>query len=391
MAHTIDWARRLLRELPKDPKRLLKSRSYADPTFLELFFEWLDDLIFHDPRAALEWARIVPDLASRSPEEDGSEGRQQHQEHFVRAWAILGSAYRAAGQPDEAEAPYQVALKLAESKAVSDVVRADTDRRLSTLRACQGRPKEGLELVCGAEETLRKADEASHTLLIKALISKSYILTIKLGRHSEAIDCGGEALSLAGNPESSPVLKRIHQSACNNLAFAISASSSFGDQKKALWYVQQALDLLKGMKKRTAARYRLQWVEALIWNRIGMHAKAEKLYRRALEGFEALKLPWEIALVGLDLGSLLHLVGDLIELEKIASQTFKQFRLLSGADRQTLAALSLWVDAVRSRGWEAAGDDGQARRNYDALHEKARQMILAGVFAGRSCKGKTRR
>ena len=112
-------------------------------------------------------------------------------------------------------------------------------------------------------------------------------------------------------------------------------------------------------------------------------AKAERLFRRALEGFEALRLPWENALVGLDLGSLLHLAGDFDDLEKIAGETFLLFRNLSGADTQTLAALSLWVDAVKARRWKA-GDE--ARRAYDALHEKAWQAILAGVLAGRGCR-----
>ncbi len=57
----------------------------------------------------------------------------------------------------------------------------------------------------------------------------------------------------------------------------------------------------------------------------------------------------------------------------------------------TLQPVEMPVDAVRSRSWQAAGDDGQARRDYDAKHEKARQMILAGVFAGRSCTGKRKR
>ena len=49
MAHKFDYARRLLRELPDKPEKLLKSRSYADSTFLPLYFEHLDEKIFSRP------------------------------------------------------------------------------------------------------------------------------------------------------------------------------------------------------------------------------------------------------------------------------------------------------------------------------------------------------
>ncbi len=392
--HSLDWARRLLRKLPTDPESLLKRQSYANPTFLPLFFEWLDDRIYHDPQAGLRWAKVAPDLALKTPAEPGPEGRQANRSRLVQAWGILGGAYRACGDHDAGDTAYSEALKIIASEAIPELVRADTDYRLSYLRACQGRAEEALELASGAVDTLRQADTVPPVQLGQGLIAKGYVLASELARYSQAVDAFGEALTLSGNGKESAAAERLHATACNNLAWALSDSGSLADQRTVLLYIRQAHRLLIG-QVRSPARYRLFWLEAKVWDRLGSHAKAERLFHRALEGFEALQLPWEVALVGLDLAALLHLCGEFAELEKIARSTYQQFRLLSGADRQTLAALSLWVDAVKRRSWIADDQDdddekANALREYDGLHGKARHLILAGVLAGKG-KGKSRR
>lgn len=373
MPHSEEWAKRLLRELPKkSPKVLLRSRSYADATFLPLFFEFLDDLIFQDPRKGLKWARAVPDLALRVPEGEGPEERQAHRERLVRAWAILGGALRAWGDHDSAEEAYGEAFKLIKSEAVSELLRADVERRFSYLRACQDRVEEALELSSEAVKTMRRIGAPEKTLA-RALISEGYVLLFKLGRPNEAMDIFGEALNLAGDSQGSPADKRLHGSACHNLAFAIVArSTTLGAQSKAMHYIKQARKMVKG-QRRSVGRYRLLWCEGLVWSRTGGHARAEKACRVALEGFEALGLPWEIALVSLDLGELLQIFGDWAELQKLAEKTYKQFQLLS-ADTEALAALSQWVNAVRAQTLD------------DELFGRTRLIIASGALSGRCCK-----
>ncbi len=367
--------RELLRELPEEPKGLLSRRSYADLTFLGLFLDWLDERIYQDPQAGLKWAKVAPDLALKIPEEDGP---RQHREGLVMAWTILGGAFRACSDYNAAEEPYRKARRFATSVLVSDLVRTDMERRLSTLRACQGRSDDALELATAAVAKFRKIDGAP---LGDALIAMGFVLWDGRQHFSdrdataEAIEAFGEALALAGDAKT-PASKRVHTTACKNLAMAICDSGSgVYSAREALEYIWEARKLLT--QDRCAARYRLDWVEALIWNRIGCHAKAEKLYRKALEGFEALTMPWELALVGLDLAALLHLCGELYELETIARETYQRFRGLSGADVQTIAALSLWVDAVKARSWTIVDDDdpGKPMREYEEKLERARHAI----------------
>ena len=61
------------------------------------------------------------------------------------------------------------------------------------------------------------------------------------------------------------------------------------------------------------------------------------------------------------------------ELEKLAADTFRHFRLLA-ANTKAIAALSLWNDAVQAQKWAE-----------EKLAE-ARQLILAGVSSGRRRK-----
>ncbi len=381
----------------RTPEELLERRCYAHAEFLPHFFDWLDQQIYEDPHKGLKWAKVVPDLALKITEGDGPEGRQAHRDGLVRAWAMLGGAYRAVGQPNEAETSYQKALKLVEMEAISDLVRVDTDRRLSTLRACQGKPTEALELVEGAVETLRKIAPGS-LQLGQALISLGYILLNERQRFRErnplpeAMDACDEALALvdsAGVPEKMPVFvkaakRRLYGPACTNLAVAISSGSSrLHDQTKALGYTRRARELLP--QDRNPKRYQLDWIDGLIWNQTGCHAKAERLYRKALKGFTALRMPWEAGLVGLDLCALLHLCGEYDELEEIAGDTLELFHLLSGASTQILTTLRLWVDAARSRSWEAENpkDPGKGLREYEELHAAARALILARAFSGK--------
>ena len=356
---------------------MLRSKSYADATFLAMYFEHLDEMIYRDPGRALAWAKIAPELAQRASKGAGQTGLRIHREQLVMANAILGGAYRACGMPDEAGIPYAHALKAMKAGAVSSVVRARVERRLSFLRCWQGRYDEALELAEGAVAALRKIDsddEPNIALRLGcALISYGYALIDGFGRHQEAIDAFGEAILLAGAAKS-PAHQRLHTAGALNLAYVIAVSRSFEGHSRALGYLNKARTHLKG-QRRNAARYRILWVEGLIWSKTGSHAKAEKLFLLALEGFTALEMPYEIALVGLDLGAVHALLGHWDELQELAAQTVRVFQLHAGST-PVYAALSQWLKAVRAQTLE------------EKLCEETRQMVLAK--ASRSCSVKRR-
>ena len=373
MPHSIKWAKRLLRELPEDPAILLRRRkSYADATFFPLFFDYLEGLLFDDPQAALEWTTITPDLAQLVPEAEGPEGRREHRCRLVKAWAISGGAQLACGHHAAAENSFNEALKLIESEVISSVIKSEVYRRLAFLRACQRRLDEALKLADEAVEEVRGQPEKQPLAL--AMACRGYVLN-ELRRFSEAIQVYGKALALI-DPKESDAAVRIHLAAVVNLAYAISSSPRHADHTAALSHIRQAREMVKG-GRRFVPRYRLLWVEGLVWAALGLHARAETAFKVALEGFEALKLPFETALVKLDLGAIYAVHEEWEKLLPLAAEAFQRFRVLS-PDTEAIAAVSLWADAVK------------ARTLTDETTSTARLVISARIAPGGCCKLRNR-
>ena len=359
MAHCTEWARQLLEELPEHPQDLLPSpgrqRTYADPTFLCLFFDWLDESTYHDPQASLRWAKVAPELARATPQEEGLEGKRTWHENLLKAHTILGGAYRAAGYPEDADGPFQDALRILESESISQEAGADLFQRLSVLRACQGRPDEALELL---DEALAIYPSEPSLDQSRTLIRRGYVL-YDLGLFDEAVECFGKAL-VGIQPEASAGASRAHQCAVHNVAATLPKC-----QQVPPWQILASIRKAKrllGDQRRSMPRHRLQWAEGLVLLRLescgvrpgySLSERAEAAFKRARGGFIQLRAPWEIALVGLDLATLYRSLGRWDDLFDIAFDTLQRFRQLSG-NTQAVAALSLCVNAARARHGAAA-------------------------------------
>ncbi len=369
MAQSELWARRLLREL-KSPRELLRRRRYWTPTFLRIYLDHVEEVRFRDPRAGLKLAKFAPKLALLVPEAAGAEGRREHRENLLRAYAVLGSAYRIAGDVAGAESAYLLAQQIADSEAVSPVVRADLAKGIATLRACQKRFSEALDLVDDAEAAYREAGDRRNLADVQAV--RGYVLNESL-QFAAAIPCHGQALSLAlelqrekpADPADVAALARVVEAARANMAYAVSESPSlhavsevrvrgvYGVAAEALSCIAAAYRELRG-RRNSHTRHLLQWTEGRIYLRMRRPDRAEKRFNVARRGFVRLELPWETALVSLDLAALYRDGERWGELEALAADTFGRFRELA-ADFEAIAALSLWVDAVEAhRGVKAA-------------------------------------
>ena len=159
-------------------------------------------------------------------------------------------------------------------------------------------------------------------------------------RYEEAIPCLGEALQLTNNKTS-----RTYHAAIHNLAAAFTQTRDRDALKSALRHIRAAKRLLRS-HRRSLPKHKLTWIEGKLHVRIFLDLHAERLFRRARQGFLELGAPFELALVGLDLSELLKREQRWSDLQDLAADTFGRFRLLS-ADTESIAALSLWMDAVR--------------------------------------------
>ncbi len=110
-----------------------------------------------------------------------------------------------------------------------------------------------------------------------------------------------------------------------------------------------------------------------------MHARAERCFQVARGRFIELRAPWEIALVSLDLCLLHQEHGEWPELEVLAADTCRRFRVLSG-NTQAVAALSLCVNAAQARlALSATASEeliAQAQRKAAAALDTARDIVI---------------
>jgi len=332
MPHSEKWARRLVRELAKrEPGELVLRKSYRDRTFLPLLFEHLNELNFTDPRAALPWAKLTPELVRKTFKAD--------LEWMSLALGILGSSYLLCSEHAKSEETLTEALDCTLGHGIS---RADILRRLAYLKGCQKKYQEATSLAEEALGILREHGDSES--IANGLSCLGYTLALEC-KYSASVLAYGEALALI-DPKQSKVSERIHLGASTNLIYVM-ASARPKNQKAALGLVRRARELVKG-SKRSVARYRLLWIEGTIWESVGLHRRAETAFTLARDGFVTQKMPFEIALISLSLGTILQLSGEWEQLEKLASETYLRLRILT-ANTEAVAALSLWRNAIRGK------------------------------------------
>ena len=359
------WIKRLLREMPDEPTALLRRSAYWQPAFLSAYLGYVDGLIFDDPRGALPWAEVGPKLALLVP--DGKAGSRQHGDCLAMSHAVLGGALRATGQHDRAEAEYRSACQIADSGASEDV-QVEVKGRLAILRACQGRFDEALTLGQTAVTHFRNSN---HDWLGDALARQGYMFC-EAGRFGEAIPYLGEALILS-EPKLSAVAGRVHHTAAHNLASAILHTSRQPLLKGALAQVRSARKLLRPHRD-NVPRHKLGWLEGLVWRRLEIHPAALRAFRTARNGFIRFALPFEIALVSLDLAELHYFLSEFSQAAEVAHLAFEHFEALNADRRGTLAALTLWLKAI------------EAQDLTDEITNKARRMIEARIGPGGCCR-----
>ncbi len=341
MAHTQKHARRLLSELepqlPGAAKRVLESRSYWDPGFFDLFLEYTEELIFREPRAGLEVARVSVRLVHTLPEGQTPKSRCEHGTRLVRAYVVIGSAYRVNRRHNSAEEQFRTAEQICRG-AVLRAARAELCWRRAELRSDQRRYKEALKLTSEALRLYRATGDLQGVGVALAIRGMVYALDRRFARSVATLS---EALGTYRLPP------RAEYSATHNLGGALSEADN-PDLALAENHLHRAKQMLG--PRRSVQKSRLHWIEGMIFLRRGSAfvERGEQRLRKALVGFLKFEVPYEIALVSLDLSTLLRFQKRWLELEELAADAYLRFQELR-EDTEALAALGLWLDAVRSR------------------------------------------
>ncbi|MCP4005472.1 MAG: tetratricopeptide repeat protein, partial [bacterium] len=273
MAHTPDHARRLIRELeprlPHAAELVLDRPKYWDPRFVELFFEYTEELIFRNPKAALHVALVARRLAHAMPEGETMEERLAGRERLVKGHGLVGSAYRAAGRLDDAERTYESALRLCERPRVSPACRAELDLRVAILRAFQKKFDQGLRHARRAEKVFGAANDSEW---LGRVLATQGVIYVTANRFPEAVSVLGRAL---GNYR---LIGRFEFSSTLNLALAVSETDDSEGLKKALVQLRRARKLAG--PRRSVHKSVFYWIEGRIFVRCGSTERAERSYRK---------------------------------------------------------------------------------------------------------------
>ncbi len=340
MPLSLDYAKRLLAkvDLRDDPQAVLDCPSYWDETPCRLYFEACEELAYLDPEAVLKAAETAPRLAAAVTEEDSPEGRREHRDRLVWAHCILGSAYRAVAEQADARRVFNQALRLAR-KGISPGARTLLYRRLAYLEAAENKLDQALERANQAKDASDGPNNLGAAYAVRGYVN------VKLGHYSDAVRDFGKALSIIDpRKDAGGEARRMRYAAIHNLLYAISQNASPESLGDVRFYLRQARKLVPA-HRRSLPRYQLYWIEGLILIKLGSGRRGERLLHRAHAGFREVGACFELALIALDISELYRDEGRCGELEELAGETFRQFKVLS-ADAEAIAALKLWKEAI---------------------------------------------
>ncbi len=335
---------RLVRELdlPEQADQVIQRSKYWTPDFCWLYFDRCDELIFDDAQAGLQATEVGPELValvSRFNRDQSSQGRLG-----VRALAVLGSAYRAVGELEQAEETYRAAFHLMRTKAVPETAGANLFFRVAILYSVQDRLDAALRLSDASVRIYRRSnDDVKKKHLGEALTIRG-ICYFQARSFASAMKDWSEALSCTDPRKRS----RIYHSASHNLACGL-VSRAIDSRSLATIedYLVQARRFLS-KRPRSLQKLRVIWLQGLIMNRFGSTRRGEAALRTARRGFIEMKAPLDMALVSVTLGQYLYRNHRSSELRALARETETLFWTMC-SDTNARRAVRLWKQSLQAR------------------------------------------
>jgi hypothetical protein len=287
-----------------------------------------------DPKRSL----FVSCLAVAVAEDLGEAAAEPAPMHDLRAraWAELGNARRIADDLDGADEAFRDAFEQFDLGTKSPSLYARLVDLTASLRRAQRRFDEAAQLLDVACEIHRRQGERH--LRGRALIKKGMVL-LHATRYETAAMVTLEGLKLIELTD-----ERLTFTALHNL---ISSLAMLGRYRQARVQLV-ATRPLYAEHASPAELLRARWLEGMIAAGLGEYLPAVWAYEEARAGFADLKLPYETALVSLDLAALWLEHGQLGEIEPLLQEVLLTFSVLA-IGREAAAAILLLYEAARQK------------------------------------------
>ena len=276
---------------------------------------------------------------------------------IARAWAYLGNAYRT----DEAWNEACLAFDTAEGWEGRGTQFGNTRAEIMYLRSYVAsalhRFEEAHKLLGAAQEIYRELGDPHMQGRLSVIQANVYL---KEAKPEESVNC----LTLASQQIDVDREPRLLFVAKQNLLLALADLELYSEADDLL---PEVFELTKSAGNRLDL-LRLRWTEARIDTGLGRSARAEMTLSELKESFKGLCLPYDAALVGLELANLYSNQGRTREIKLLALELVPVFAK-NELHREALAAVTLFARAAAAE--EATVEVVQ--KTLDALKNAAKR------------------
>lgn len=254
----------------------------------------------------------------------------------ARAWAHVGNARRVKSDLKGAEEAFAAAYRHLRAGTKDTLERAILLDLEASLRRDQRRFDTSFRLLRRAVKIFRQNDQ--HHRAGRSFVNMSTIHHYA-GNPEQGIPMLYEALALI-DPEQEP---RLLLCAKHNLADYLSSAGSFLEAQKIY---RDTRPLYRSFSD-AWTQNRRKWVKGKIVRGLGQGDQAESLFLAARDGFIAEGIPYDTALVSLELATLYAEQGRSADLKKLAGEMVPIFSSLN-IHREALAALAYLKQAAEA-------------------------------------------
>jgi tetratricopeptide (TPR) repeat protein len=331
-------AHRLLDELGRHPlprqlTLVRNSRRFRSWALCELLIEEGFRRRFDDPTTGLERIQLAVAVSDRVSEDEY--GLPLVRDLQARAFAYLGNAERICSNYLAAEEAFRKARALLAEGTHDPLEKALVVRFEAHLAVAHRRFDLAPGLYDQAREIYRQCGE--HNSEAMALLDKGYAFAVA-ERPADAVSYLEEGLSrldAVAEPKRALAARHNLVDCLNDAGRHAEAYRRLEELRPAYRELGDRLNLL-----------RLHWLEGKILERLDRTAEAEAALEEAREGFLHREMPFEAALVGLDLAALFVRLHRPIEVRRLAAQVLPVFESRR-IERETLAALVAFHQAAQ--------------------------------------------
>jgi tetratricopeptide (TPR) repeat protein len=328
-----------LRRLPQS-RRLSLAQSgnpFLSWGFCELLCQRSKAAAAQETDEAIELAEFATLMAEALSDESLAEDRWLYQLRAL-AWAHLGNAKRAAGDPSNAESAFSMADQWWEAGAdgIGDALgyRPIILNLKASLRIDQRRFPEALKLLGEAHDLYIEAGDPH---LAGRVLLKQAHAHLENNETDQAIPVLEKAETLI-DPAREP---RLLLCARHNLLDNLSKAGRFAEARAMVPQVQA----LSGSAGSRLDHVRLRWVEARIAAGLGEAEAARVAFSEARQGFLDQGIAYDAALVSLEFAVVLLQDGRTEEVRELAAEMIPIFQSQE-IHREALAALAVFQAAA---------------------------------------------